>query len=94
MGSVVKLSLADTARPPLRSHTHMFQHSGTPPGITAAFDCAARNATWHFGRSLLPERASFATLFDALQQHRVISLGDLFGKKLFSLHFFLYALVF
>ena len=45
----------------------MFQHSGTPPGITAAFDCAARNATWHFGRSLLPERASFATLFDALQ---------------------------
>jgi len=45
----------------------MFQHSGTPPGITAAFDCAARNATWHFGRSLLPERASFVTLFDALQ---------------------------
>ena len=42
-------------------------HSGTPMGITASFDCKAREAAWKFGKELLPSRGEFSTLFDALQ---------------------------
>ena len=42
-------------------------YPGTPPGVPPSFDCAVRKAAWEYGKTLLPARGSFATLFDALQ---------------------------
>ena len=44
-----------------------FHNSGTPKSIPASFDCAVRKAAWEYGKSLLPGRKDFTTLFDALQ---------------------------
>ena len=40
---------------------------GTPEGIPSSFDCKARRAAWEYGKSLLPARGSFKSLYDALQ---------------------------
>ena len=52
---------------PVGAEAPDFYHSGTPPGITRSFDCAARKAAFTFGQTLLPARGSFKTLFQALQ---------------------------
>jgi hypothetical protein len=44
-----------------------FHNSGTPKSIPAAFDCAVRVAAWKHGKTLLPGRGDFTTLFDAMQ---------------------------
>ena len=43
------------------------KNAGTPAAVPPLVDCAVRQLAWEYGRSLLPERGSFRTLFDALQ---------------------------
>ena len=54
------------APPPPRAHSS----AGTPDGMSASFDCEARNYAWEFGKATLPRHGTFKTLYDALQlQH-------------------------
>ena len=40
---------------------------GTPPAITASFDCAVREAAYELGKRMMPMRAGFPDLYDAMQ---------------------------
>lgn len=40
---------------------------GTPPGVTAEYDCALRMHAWAFAQKTMPRRGSFKTVYDALQ---------------------------
>ena len=42
-------------------------NSGTPANVPEDVDCAIRALAWEYGKSLLPERGDFRTLFDAMQ---------------------------
>eukprot|EP01060_Flectonema_neradi_P004382 TRINITY_DN12821_c0_g1_i1.p1 TRINITY_DN12821_c0_g1~~TRINITY_DN12821_c0_g1_i1.p1 ORF type:complete len:937 (+),score=210.86 TRINITY_DN12821_c0_g1_i1:61-2871(+) len=44
-----------------------FINPGTPGGVPPSYDCTVREHAWEFGKSLLPSRGGFRTLFDALQ---------------------------
>ena len=46
---------------------HDLVHSGTPEGVPPSFDCAIRKAAYDYGKTLLPSRGGFQSLFDALQ---------------------------
>jgi hypothetical protein len=40
---------------------------GTPQGVPDLIDCAVREFAYNYGKSLLPDRGDFKTLFDAMQ---------------------------
>ena len=42
-------------------------YPGSPPGIPAAVDCGVRELAWQYGKSLLPERGEFKSLYEAMQ---------------------------
>ena len=51
-------------------------YPGTPPGVPPSFDCAIRHAAWQYGKSLIPARGDFGTLYDALQLGACPGLHD------------------
>ena len=42
---------------------------GTPSNVPASYDCEVRRHAYEFGRTTLPRRGEFKTLYDALQLH-------------------------
>ena len=51
---------AASANPP-------FVNPGTPSGIPPSYDCKVREHAWEYGKTTLPQRGDFKTLYDALQ---------------------------
>ena len=47
--------------------TPPFINPGTPAGVPASYDCAVRKHAWEYGKTTLPQRGDFKTLYDALQ---------------------------
>eukprot|EP00041_Stephanoeca_diplocostata_P008798 m.131773 g.131773 ORF g.131773 m.131773 type:complete len:956 (+) comp17481_c0_seq4:331-3198(+) len=62
VGVVVAMTLAST-----RAAVPGMVNGGTPSGVPISYDCAVRKAAWEFGKTTLPSRGDFRTLFDALQ---------------------------
>lgn len=48
-------------------HLYDFHHHGSPSAVPKSTDCAIRKAAYEYGQKLMPQRAGFASLFDALQ---------------------------
>ena len=44
-----------------------FRNQGTPPNVSASFDCESRRHAYEFAKTTLPHRGEFRTVFDALQ---------------------------
>ena len=51
---------AASANPP-------FVNPGTPGGVPPSYDCKVREHAWEYGKTTLPQRGDFKTLYDALQ---------------------------
>ena len=46
-----------------------FLHSGTPPDVPPAADCAIRELAYQYGQKLAPHKQGFKSLYEALQLH-------------------------